>query len=138
MKSGSALPAASRCRTQTTRPRGRPPDPESRQGPGRTNTTLTIASTGAAGDAPPDADSFRATSRLERLASEDPTEHDLARELALSIRTVAHDLRAEPPKRYGYEEWVHFTKLIRFSRLTRVEAEALEEEGGTGRVGLDR
>ncbi len=70
------------------------------------------------------------SSRLERLASEDPTEHDMARELALSIKSVAHDLRAEPPRRYGYEEWVHFTKLIRFSRLSRAEAEALEEGEG--------
>ncbi|KAH8884795.1 voltage-gated potassium channel [Thozetella sp. PMI_491] len=67
---------------------------------------------------------------LERTALEDPTEHDLARELAISIKSVAQHLRMEPPKRYGYEEWVHFTKLIRFSRLSHEEAAALEEEEG--------
>ena len=87
------------------------------------NTTGSLSNGGAAG-------SSIISSRLERLASEDPTEHDMARELALSIKTVAHDLRAEPPRRYGYEEWVHFTKLIRFSRLSRAEAEALEEGEG--------
>ncbi|ORY63236.1 uncharacterized protein BCR38DRAFT_410182 [Pseudomassariella vexata] len=41
--------------------------------------------------------------------------HDLARQLATTIKRVAKDLRVEPPKRYSFEEWVHFTKLIRFS-----------------------
>jgi hypothetical protein len=65
----------------------------------------------------------------EKLISEQ-TEHHLARELALSIRSVAKDLRADPPKRYAYEEWALFTKLIRFSRLSEEEvAEAEDAEG---------
>lgn len=42
--------------------------------------------------------------------------HQLARQLASAIRDVAHDLGAEPPKRYNFEEWAHFAELIRFSR----------------------
>ncbi|KAK0714815.1 hypothetical protein B0H67DRAFT_488799 [Lasiosphaeris hirsuta] len=54
------------------------------------------------------------------------TEHDLARQLAVTIKTVAHDLRSETPKRYSYDEWEHFTKLIQFSR----QASQDEEEDG--------
>jgi potassium channel subfamily K len=43
------------------------------------------------------------------------TPHDLARQLSVAIKHAAQDLRADPPKRYSYEQWVHFTKLIRFS-----------------------
>jgi len=43
-------------------------------------------------------------------------EHDLATELAAAIKSVAHDLRSDRPKRYTYEEWTRFTTLIRFSR----------------------
>ena len=39
----------------------------------------------------------------------------LANQLAWAIKSVAHDLRSTKPKRYTYEEWQHFTKLIRFS-----------------------
>jgi hypothetical protein len=46
---------------------------------------------------------------------QDQEEHDLARQLAITIKAVAHDLQSETPKRYTYEEWEHFTKLIRFS-----------------------
>ena len=46
-------------------------------------------------------------------------EHDLARQLSLTIKSVAHDLRLEKPKRYTYDEWTHFTKLVRFSRPRR-------------------
>lgn len=68
---------------------------------------------------------------LERLAGDyGDAEHDLARQLALAIKSVAGDLRATPPKRYLYEQWVHFTKLIRFSRRTREEVEQIEEEEG--------
>lgn len=60
------------------------------------------------------------------------TESDdqLARRLAAAIRGVARDLKAEADKgrahRYSYEEWVEFTKLIRFT----AEEEREEEEGG--------
>jgi len=67
---------------------------------------------------------------LEKLAEEPPevTEHDLARKLALAIKHVANDLRADRPKKYSYEEWVEFTRLIRFSRNKNPEEVEQEEE----------
>ena len=69
---------------------------------------------------------------LEKLAEEPPkaTEHDLARKLALAIKRTASDLRAAQPKKYSYEEWVEFTRLIRFSSQSLEEAEEREEEEG--------
>ncbi|GAM84598.1 hypothetical protein ANO11243_025940 [Dothideomycetidae sp. 11243] len=43
------------------------------------------------------------------------SELQLARRLARAIQQVAQDLRTVPPRRYGYEEWVEFTSLIRFT-----------------------
>jgi potassium channel subfamily K len=70
--------------------------------------------------------------KLEKLAEEPPevTEHDLARKLALAIKRTANDLRADHPKKYSYEEWVEFTRLIRFSSKSPQEAEEEEEEDG--------
>jgi len=69
---------------------------------------------------------------LENLAEETPevTEHELARKLALAIKRVANDLHLPQPKKYCYEEWVEFTRLIRFSRNTPEEAMNEEEEEG--------
>ncbi|KAL2061977.1 hypothetical protein VTL71DRAFT_7355 [Oculimacula yallundae] len=70
---------------------------------------------------------------LEKLAKEPPavTEHDLARKLAIAIKRTANDLRSETPKKYSYEEWVEFTRLMRFSNSTRAEGiEGDEEEEG--------
>lgn len=58
------------------------------------------------------------------------TEHDLARQLAVTIKTVAHDLRSEAPKRYSYAEWEHFTKLIQFSGRTGQDQDK-DEDGLT-------
>ncbi|ESZ99124.1 hypothetical protein SBOR_0534 [Sclerotinia borealis F-4128] len=60
----------------------------------------------------------------------DQTEHDLARKLALAIKHVANDLRAPKLKRYSYEEWVEFTRLIRFSTHNAREVEEEEEDEG--------
>ncbi|KAK0701674.1 hypothetical protein B0T26DRAFT_795155 [Lasiosphaeria miniovina] len=51
----------------------------------------------------------------ELIAEPEDPSHDLARQLAMAIKSVAHDLRLVPPKRYSYEDWVHFTHLVRFS-----------------------
>jgi potassium channel subfamily K, other eukaryote len=69
---------------------------------------------------------------LERLAAERPeaTEHELARKLALAIKRTANDLHADYPKEYSYEEWVEFTRLIRFSKHDPEEVELEEEEEG--------
>lgn len=56
---------------------------------------------------------------LERLAQEPaPTEQQLARQLAFAIRRTADDMRSGEAKRYSYEEWVEFTRLIRFTNTT--------------------
>lgn len=67
---------------------------------------------------------------LEALATAREDEHVLARRLALAIRRTAGDLRAQPQRRYSYEEWVEYTRLIRFSRCSPEELEAEEEDEG--------
>lgn len=68
---------------------------------------------------------------LEQVAELDTLdEHALARKLALAIRKTANHLRADPPRSYTYEEWVEYTHLIRFSRMTPSELEEEEEEHG--------
>ncbi|CAK7232523.1 Potassium channel [Sporothrix curviconia] len=58
-----------------------------------------------------------AAARKQRMADlDEATVHQLARQLASAIRTVAHDLGAEPPKRYDFEEWTRFSELIRFTQ----------------------
>lgn len=84
---------------------------------------------GPAGGNDDTADNAEKEETLEKLAQEE-TDHDLARQLAIAIKSVAQDLRADPPKRYGYEQWVHFTKLIRFSKTSKEGVEQIEEEEG--------
>jgi len=69
---------------------------------------------------------------LENLAEERPeaTEHELARKLALAIKRTANDLRVDHAKRYTYEEWVEFTRLIKFSSMSPQEVEREEDEEG--------
>lgn len=43
------------------------------------------------------------------------TTQDFAPQLSAAIRRVARDVKLEPPKRYSFDEWLHFTKLIRYS-----------------------
>ncbi|KAL9119660.1 MAG: hypothetical protein Q9187_003782 [Circinaria calcarea] len=68
---------------------------------------------------------------LEELADEDfLDEHDLARKLAVAIRRTADDLKSGAQRRYSYEEWVEFTRLIRFTRNTDTSLDVEEEEEG--------
>jgi potassium channel subfamily K len=62
----------------------------------------------------------------------------LARQLALAIRRAAHDLGGseKDKKKYSYEEWVEFTRLIRFSASGGVQ-QALKEEEDEGLVEWD-
>lgn len=84
-------------------------------------------------------DTQQATSpTLPNLASEAetdlkqaPTQASLSRRIALSIRKVSFDLRLDTPKRYTYEEWVEFTRLIRYTtprRLNGVLGTAMTNE----------
>ena len=62
----------------------------------------------------------------------------LARQLALAIRRTAHDLGGgeKEKKKYAYEEWVEFTRLIRFSASGGVQ-QALKEEEDEGLIEWD-
>jgi len=57
-----------------------------------------------------------------------PDDAELSRQLALAIRRVASDLKLEATNRYSYEEWVEFTRLIRFTRKSGPEVVVKEEE----------
>ncbi|KAK2630600.1 hypothetical protein QTJ16_001420 [Diplocarpon rosae] len=74
---------------------------------------------------------------LETSAEDAPlaTEHDLARKLAIAIKKTANDLRADTPKKYSYEEWVEFTRLIRFSYTE--DAEDMDEDEEQGPIEWD-
>jgi potassium channel subfamily K len=60
----------------------------------------------------------------------------LARQLALAIKRAARDMTLDTPRQYGYEEWVEFTRLIRFSAIGG-PAEALKEEEDEGLIEWD-
>lgn len=50
-----------------------------------------------------------------------PSHASLSRRLALSIQKVSLDFRLSRPKRYTYEEWVEFTRLIRATTPRRLD-----------------
>ena len=54
----------------------------------------------------------------------------LARKLATAIRRTADDMKSDPARRYTYEEWAEYTRLIRFSRYSKEELGEEEEEEG--------
>ena len=71
-----------------------------------------------------------ASPTLQDLAEEKQLgEDDLSRKLALAIRKTADDLKAGIPKKYDYEEWVEFTRLIRFTTRSLEELEEDEDHG---------
>ena len=68
---------------------------------------------------------------LEDLARpQELDEHDLARKLAIAIRNTADDLKKpdHSDHRYTFEEWVEYTRLIRFSRKKTRETDDEEED----------
>jgi potassium channel subfamily K len=60
----------------------------------------------------------------------------LARQLALAIKRCALDMHSDMEKTYAYEEWVEFTRLIRFTAVGGPK-EALKEEEVDGMVHWD-
>jgi len=54
---------------------------------------------------------------IEELANENPSEAEMTKRLAWAIRKTADDLQHAPGKRYSYEQWCEFTRLIRFSKV---------------------
>ena len=85
-----------------------------------------------------DAEDFTATGisttpkpTLDDVCNLDTLDDDaLARKLAVEIRRTASEIKADPPKRYTYEEWAEFTRLIRFSKMDPEKLEEEEEEQG--------
>ena len=68
---------------------------------------------------------------MEQVAELDNLDHaSLARKLAIAIRHTADDLKASNPRRYSYEEWAEYTRLIRFSRMSKEELKEEEELEG--------
>ena len=72
-----------------------------------------------------------------------PSHASLSKRLAFDIQKVSRHLRLSSPKRYSYEEWVEFTRLIRLTRperlnrdLGRVTTEN-EDENEEGLVNWD-
>ncbi|KAJ5246622.1 hypothetical protein N7468_001605 [Penicillium chermesinum] len=53
---------------------------------------------------------------IEELAQQpNPSPFELAQQLAFAIRRVTEDVCSGQRKRYSYEEWVEFTRLIQFT-----------------------
>lgn len=67
---------------------------------------------------------------IEELASEDLSEAELTQRLAWAIRKTADDLQHYPGKRYTYEEWCEFTRLIRFTKVGLDQLDYNEETDG--------
>lgn len=71
------------------------------------------------------------TPTLEQVSElDDLDDQALAVKLAIAIRHTANHLKDDPPRRYCYEEWAEYTRLIRFSRLSKEEIALAEEEQG--------
>jgi potassium channel subfamily K len=71
----------------------------------------------AAGLETPDINAIERQHDLD-LEHRQPDAAALARQLALAIRRAAKDMMMETPRQYSYEEWVEFTRLIRFSAIS--------------------
>ena len=79
----------------------------------------------------PDEDEVDPAPTMEQVSELDNLDDQaLAGKLAIAIRHTANHLKDDPPRRYGYEEWAEYTRLIRFSRLSKEEIELAEEEEG--------
>ena len=79
----------------------------------------------------PEEDEMQPPPTLEQVSDLDNLDDQaLAGKLAIAIRHTANHLKDDPPRRYGYEEWAEYTRLIRFSRLSKEAIELAEEEEG--------
>jgi potassium channel subfamily K, other eukaryote len=65
---------------------------------------------------------------IEELVEEDLSEAELTRRLAFAIRRTADDMTHHARARYTYEEWVGFTRLIRFTKPGGAESLSHDEE----------
>ncbi|KFY50971.1 hypothetical protein V496_09051 [Pseudogymnoascus sp. VKM F-4515 (FW-2607)] len=67
---------------------------------------------------------------IDKFIHEGMSSHEILRRLALAIKKAAQDMQVTPPKRYSYEEWAEFTRLIRFTAESREQLKEEEEEKG--------
>ena len=65
---------------------------------------------------------------IDELAKEDLSEAELTKKLAFAIRRTADDMKNHTQSRYTYEEWVEFTRLIRFTKTGAAENLEHDEE----------
>ncbi|KAF2768260.1 hypothetical protein EJ03DRAFT_383454 [Teratosphaeria nubilosa] len=68
------------------------------------------------------------TPTIDELARDEPSHVELARRLPAAIKKVAADVKNSSNKHYSYEEWVEFTRLIRFSARKPEDRETADEE----------
>lgn len=100
------------------------PDPESPDSPANDTDEEDAEDAG-----PRNIDTLAAEAEAD-AAGRVPDDAELSHRLALAIRRVASDLKLEAMKQYSYEEWVEFTRLIRFTRKSGPEVVVEEEEEG--------
>jgi potassium channel subfamily K len=65
---------------------------------------------------------------IDELVNEDLSETELTRRLAFAIRRTAEDMKLQHRRRYTYEEWVEFTRLIRFTKFGAAKDLEQDEE----------
>ena len=70
------------------------------------------------------------TPSIDQLARANLSESQLTKKLVYAIRTTADHLCHHPGRRYGYEEWAEFTRLIRFTKMEIEELEHDEDQEG--------
>ncbi|KAE8355992.1 hypothetical protein BDV28DRAFT_127987 [Aspergillus coremiiformis] len=58
------------------------------------------------------------------------SDFELAQRLSFAIRRTARDAVSRHPKRYSYEEWVEFTRMIRFTDPSPRDTVLFEDEYG--------
>ena len=80
---------------------------------------------------PEDEDAAAPPPTLEQVAELDNLgDVALAKKLSIAIRHTADEMKNDPARRYSYEEWAEYTRLIRFSRYSKEELGEEEEEEG--------
>ncbi|KAF7588088.1 Potassium channel [Aspergillus hancockii] len=68
---------------------------------------------------------------MDELANDkDPSDSELAQQLAFAIRRTVKDAVDGHPKRYSYEEWVEFNRMIRFTDPSPAGTVLYEDEYG--------
>lgn len=63
---------------------------------------------------------------IDELAEEQLNKSEMDKRLGYALRRVAGDMKNDPHKRYCYEEWVEFTRLIRYTKLDRRIQDSLD------------